>query len=949
MFFPIAALLLLLAVAGYQFSALQREQQILRRMLRTLEARVSQLESRSSQTTLETDNPQTISEPRSVTEAPPVIAAELTTTPLVVPSIDPWISNTTNSNTTHSNASDINTKQAAAITFPDTYQEPQPSSVSQWPLDFRHLTQYLTQHRWVRYLFADGNSLARIGVALVFIGAALLIKLAADHGLLNIPIAWRLTAVGLGGLFLIGLGWRLRNRASQSAYALSLQGGGLAIIYLTLFAALRLFHLMPTSAALVMMLLLCVLSAWLAIKQNTQVLAIIATCGGFLAPIVTSNGDGSHVALFSYYALLNASIVAMAWYRTWRLLNLLGFAFTLVISSAWGVLKYDSALWSSTQPFLILFFLFYVVLSVLFALRQPINLRGYIDGTLVFGTPIIGFALQASLVNDFSHGLTYSAISLCVFYTIVAYLTFRFAPISLRLLSESFLAIGSIFGTLAIPLSLDNQGTVAAWALEGVALIYVSIRQSRRYACYCGILLQLIAGVLVLAELIEAQHSLHWPLINSAYLSGLIMAIAGLISGYLLHKSQPHPLPQHRSSLPSLSLAWGIGWWLITHFYEIAMHNQSMNTDHWWQPTADAWLLLLGSTSTLLAHLLGKQLRWPALHQLGQTGLIFMMLALLINLGDNLAIAHPLTAIAWIISFICFYALLSPTQIQQTQNPDDHHWQPISWQLNPYQHGGAIWLGVILIGWQMGGWLQAITHLANTWGFSCRVWIPGAALLLIEMGTRHINWPFKQHALMYRQFVSTPIAAGLIGLILLSIFTQVGNSTPLPYFPLLNPLDLSILSGFVCLWMWYRQLTTPPFQLSITRTKVAFAIMVFFWINSALLRALHHGYGLSLSLAAIIDSNLAQTCLTLLWSSIAMLMMFISSARGQRNGWIAGASLLAIVVVKLFLLDLGSVGSVTRIISFMFVGILMLVIGYFRPLPPRLDEPSTNQSPSVDS
>jgi uncharacterized membrane protein len=49
----------------------------------------------------------------------------------------------------------------------------------------------------------------------------------------------------------------------------------------------------------------------------------------------------------------------------------------------------------------------------------------------------------------------------------------------------------------------------------------------------------------------------------------------------------------------------------------------------------------------------------------------------------------------------------------------------------------------------------------------------------------------------------------------------------------------------------------------------------------------------------------------------------------------AGAALLAVVVLKLLLVDLSGSGSVTRIVSFIGVGVLMLVIGYVAPLPAK--------------
>jgi uncharacterized membrane protein len=41
-----------------------------------------------------------------------------------------------------------------------------------------------------------------------------------------------------------------------------------------------------------------------------------------------------------------------------------------------------------------------------------------------------------------------------------------------------------------------------------------------------------------------------------------------------------------------------------------------------------------------------------------------------------------------------------------------------------------------------------------------------------------------------------------------------------------------------------------------------------------------------------------------------------------------------VVVAKLFFVDLSSIGTLERIVSFLGVGMLMLVIGYVSPLPP---------------
>jgi uncharacterized membrane protein len=66
--------------------------------------------------------------------------------------------------------------------------------------------------------------------------------------------------------------------------------------------------------------------------------------------------------------------------------------------------------------------------------------------------------------------------------------------------------------------------------------------------------------------------------------------------------------------------------------------------------------------------------------------------------------------------------------------------------------------------------------------------------------------------------------------------------------------------------------------------------------------------------------------------------MLIATRSARRIVWLAGAALLALVVIKLFLVDLSRIGSIERIVSFVGVGLLMLVLGYFSPLPPAVRE-----------
>ena len=183
----------------------------------------------------------------------------------------------------------------------------------------------------LRAWLAGGNALTRIGVVILFFGVAFLLKYFTER--FTMPIELRLAMVAGGGFALTALGMRLA--ASRPGYGLSLQGAGAGILYLTAYAAFRLYGVLPEAPAVVLLIAVSALTVWLAVRNDSQPLAGLAIAGGFLAPVLVGN-DGGPVLLFGYFALLNAAIFALAWSKAWRVLNAVGFAFTFVLGLVWG-------------------------------------------------------------------------------------------------------------------------------------------------------------------------------------------------------------------------------------------------------------------------------------------------------------------------------------------------------------------------------------------------------------------------------------------------------------------------------------------------------------------------------------------------------------------------------------------------------------------------------------
>jgi uncharacterized membrane protein len=758
---------------------------------------------------------------------------------------------------------------------------------------------------------SGGSLLVKTGVIILFFGVSFLVKYAADHALL--PIELRLSGAALAGILLLAVGWRLRR--GRPLYAHALQGGGVGVLYLTIFAAFRLYNLLPPLFVFSLLVAVAVISAVLAVLQDSRSLAVLGASGGFLAPVLASTGSGSHVVLFSYYALLNLGIAGIAWFRAWRILNLMGFAFTFVIGVSWGWRYYRPDYFTTTEPFLILFFLIYTFVAVLFALRQSPDLKGYLDGTLVFGTPIAAFALQAMLVEPYRFALAWSAVALGLFYLPLAMLLFRKRPLSMRTLTEAFFAFGVIFGTLAIPLALENRWTSAAWALEGAAILWAGLRQQRRLARAFGILLQFGAGISFLADLHSSTGTI--PVLNGHFLGCALIALTGIFSACCLQRHR-ESVSRAETFFSPLLLAWGLLWWLSGGLGEIDRHVATAYT-------MGAILAFL-ALSCLACDLARKRLDWPAMIWPALALLPMLYLCVLAMAGRGI---HPLAEgglAGWPAAFAVAYLLL-------------HRHDSMHPRLGNLLHAGTLWLAAGLLtlesAWRLDQWVAG----SPVWPLVAFGLVPaGTVLLTATMGAR-LSWPTGRHLDTYLSLGSGPLALFAWLWIWYANLASPGDASPLRYLPLLNPLDLAtgfVLVALPVLEQHLRETFPDIFTKPLVRRLFlsCFSATVFLWLNGVVVRTVHHWGGVAFSLSALHHSLLLQATLSIFWSLLALCAMSYAARLGSRYVWFSGAALLGTVVLKLFIVDLSGIGTVSRIVSFVGVGVLLLVIGYFAPVPP---------------
>lgn len=798
-----------------------------------------------------------------------------------------------------------------------------------------------------------GNTIVRVGLVILFIGLSFLARYAAVSGLL--PVEFRLAAIAAAGIALLAVGFKKRD--AKPGFALALQGAGVAVMYLTVFAAFKLYSLLPALPAFGLMLVVCALSCALALLQNARSLAVVAFAGGFAVPVLLSTGQGSHVSLFGYYSVLNLAILFIAYKRSWRVLNLVGFIATFGVATAWGALKFTPENYASTQPFLIGFVLIYLSAAVLYARNTPTRLGNAVDSTLVFGTPLVGFGLQAGLVQPFELGTAFSALGFgAVYLALALVLTLvmgRRKTDNYRLLVECFVAIGVGFATLAVPLAFDARLTSAVWAIEGAGAFWVGMRQARWMPRAFGLVLQVAAAV---AFLDKAETNVSaWPLLNAAFVGALLIALPAMLIAWWLRTALPHSESNWAKRYAALEgqlgaplYLYGFAMWCAAWLLEITRQlpgGQVLGELPAMAISSQSTRQLLGMLAVLvsagLSQRLGLAKSWAVATWPSRLTLVVLALTWLAQISSGYSVLNTPAWGVWLVALGLHFWLL---------RQNDAAPSPALGGLNRAVHVGGVWLMALLLADCLWFFIGKGDLWGSAWA-SVVMLLSAIAMLMflaIWAGRAHdasrlsdFKWPLKPHASSYYWTAAVPLAVLVFFGALALAVSSSGRTDPLPYIPLLNPTDLSIALALGGLVFWRRTVLgsvpapTGSDWVKGSPASSAVAALAFVAINTVWLRVAHHFFGVPWRADALFGSFVVQTGYAILWTLLALSVMVLAHRRLQRTLWLVGASLLGLVVVKLLLIDLSNVGGVERIVVFIAVGALMLVVGYFAPLPPK--------------
>jgi hypothetical protein len=446
------------------------------------------------------------------------------------------------------------------------------------------------------------------------------------------------------------------------------------------------------------------------------------------------------------------------------------------------------------------------------------------------------------------------------------------------------------------------------FALEGAALAWLGLRQQRRLPQFTGAGLQFAAamafsigrtaGVAVHADPMFA---------NAGFMSALLIALAGFASAWAYRRARADDGTVH-DSIALLYYGWGLAWWVGNGIHEITAFLGQRD-----EP--DALLAFAALTGWLAAE---AHRRRPA-GALAWTSLAALASAVPLAIWQSDAHQQPFAGNGlWAWLAYAAFGIRSLLCLRDGEHRLASAAQFTWWLVWPL-------VASLLLSWLpeqadgLGdGWQTALVALP---------WLVVAALALFRWSW--LAMPLGERFDGWRGRLSSVLFAAL-GLWWIASLFEAGSAAPLPWLPVLNPMELAQLAALALALRWQMAggRAPPP------RRIVLLAALAFVWITSVVLHAVHHWGGAPWG-DAILSTSLAQTSLTVVWSVLGVLGWVVGSKRGQRMLWLAGAVLMGVVLAKLVLVDRQHLGNLLGIGSFIAYGVLCTVVGYFAPAPPR--------------
>ena len=385
--------------------------------------------------------------------------------------------------------------------------------------------------------FIGENLINKIGIAVLILGISFLVKYAIDNNWIN--EAGRVAIGFLCGAILSGFAHYLRER--YRSFSSVLVAGGLTVFYFTTAFAFHQYHMWPQSITFAVMVIITIAAVALSLWYNRMELIIMATIGGFITPFLISNGSGNYVALFTYLIILNVGLLAVAFFKQWRIVHFIAFAFTQIIYGSW-LINYsgiDSFPYKGALLFGSIFYCLFFAINITLQVSKQAQQKA-VDYITLFSQNLVYYSSGMYILTE-AHHSNYKGCFTAMLGLVNLVVTLIFLKNKKidKLYTLLLTGISITYLTLAIPVQFDAQFVTLFWGMEMIILFWLYQRSFLKLFKAAS----LIMAALMLLSLFfnwltvySDEYDSYKVLLNKAFITGLFCAGTLLVFYRLLYK-----------------------------------------------------------------------------------------------------------------------------------------------------------------------------------------------------------------------------------------------------------------------------------------------------------------------------------------------------------------------------------------------------------------------------
>jgi len=371
-----------------------------------------------------------------------------------------------------------------------------------------------------------------VGAVILVLGIGFFLKYAFENAWIG-PTG-RVALGILAGLAMLVAGDAARRR-DYRFLSQGLTGGGVAALYLSIFAASNFYQLIPREVSFLLMLGVTAAGIALAVLQDAVAIALLSILGGFLTPVLLSTGQDKAEALFVYLAVLDLGVLGAAFYRRWRALDVTAYAGSMVLYAGWYFSFYRPERMGIALAGLLGFFaLFILIPAVPILRRRAVSAPEAALLPAVAGIATFAFAYRI-LSPQHKTALAFLTVLLSAGYAAIGALVKERVPSNRQLIS-SHVVLAVAFLTLAIPIQMGLYGITLAWAVEGPVLILLGFRYREPLARVGGLAALCLATARVFIHHVPLHESLFRPVFNRPFGTVFLVAAAFAAAAWIWHR-----------------------------------------------------------------------------------------------------------------------------------------------------------------------------------------------------------------------------------------------------------------------------------------------------------------------------------------------------------------------------------------------------------------------------